>query len=82
MQFFKHPSCNHAFTAPPGTEDECATLHVRTWNDPTFGPCSTSYWRPSAEDLKALNEGGWIGLNIFATGHPVVSMLVYLKETP
>ncbi len=80
MEFFKHPLCNHAFTAPPGTEDDCDTLPVVVWADPTFGPASTSFWRPSAEDLAMLNAGGSIGLSIFATGHPVVSMGVYAKE--
>lgn len=81
MEFFKHPRCNHVFTAPPGTEKDCDDLPVQAWRDPTFGPCSTSFWRPNAEELNALIHGGSIALNIFATGHPVVSMLVYTKES-
>jgi hypothetical protein len=80
MEFFKHPLCNFEFTAPPGTEKECDSLPVQTWKDPTFGPCSTSFWRPNQEELAALVAGGSIALNIFATGHPVVSMGVYRKE--
>ncbi len=79
MEDFKHPLCNHAFTAPPGTEDKCGTLHVKTWIDPTFGPAGTSYWRPSPAELEALNAGGAIALNIFSTGHPVVSMSIALE---
>lgn len=74
MEFFKHRECNFVFTAPPGTEDECDELWVRTDIDPTFGPVSTSFWRLSKEDMARLNAGGSIALNIFATGHPVVSM--------
>lgn len=81
MQYFKHPKCNHAFTAPPGTEDECGTLDVIAWTDPTFGPCSTSFWRPDAAELAALNAGGSVALNIFDINHPVVSMIVCTKET-
>jgi hypothetical protein len=80
MQYFKHPHCNHAFTAPPGTEDECGTLHVKAWVDPTFGPASTSYWRPSVEELAALNGGGSVALTVFATGHPVVMMDAMYRE--
>lgn len=81
MEAFKHPRCNFEFTAPPGTENQCDTLHVHAWKEPTFGPASTSFWRPNEEELAALNAGGSIALNIFATGHPVVSMLVYTKES-
>lgn len=82
MEYFKHPDCNYAFTAPLGTEDECGTLHVKAWIDPTFGPASTSFWRPSMQELEILIAGGSIGLNIFSTGHPVVSMQVYTREQP
>ena len=81
MEDFKHPHCNFAFTAPPGTEEECGTLHVVAWKDPTFGPASTSFWRPSEDEIATLVAGGSIALNIFATGHPVVSMAVYTKES-
>lgn len=35
-----------------------------------------SCWKPSAEELKILNEGGYIFLHVQGRSHPVVSMTV------
>ena len=65
---------NKQFSAPKGlTEKEVKTLHVRQGIVNEW-VCNTSHWMPTAEELKALNEGKGIYLNIFGSGHPVVSM--------
>lgn len=45
-----------------------------------------SYWKPSPEDLKTLNEGGHVRLCVHGNGHPPVWVDVtpkgYARELP
>lgn len=81
MEFINHPSCNLRLGPPRGVSDvDCGTLPVKTWQDPSLGQVMTSFWKPSAEELKALNAGGSIAINLYTRVHPMMSALVYLKE--
>lgn len=59
------------------TDDQCMPLHVKqglTYVEGEPFPISQSAWKPTAEDLQRLNDGGVIYLGIFGIGHPVVSV--------
>lgn len=78
MMFTDFEGTNFTFNRPKETrEDQCGDLKVRRAvadiNGDKF-PVSTSAWKPSPEDLERLNAGGLIYLNIFSTGHPMVSV--------
>lgn len=82
MNFIKHPSCNHHFGPPPGISgNDCGTLPVKRWRDPSFGQVLTSFWRPSAQELATLNAGGSIAINLYTNVQPMMSTQVYQKET-
>ena len=81
MEFIKHPSCNKDFGPPRGlTDAECGTLPVKVWRDPPYGAVHTSFWRPSAEELAALNAGGSVAVNLYVPIQPMMSMQVYQAE--
>lgn len=81
MKFIKHPNCNHHFGPPPGVSDaECGTLPVKRWNDPSYGPVLTSWWRPNEADLAALNAGGSIAIHLYTPVQPMMSTQVYENE--
>jgi hypothetical protein len=78
MIFTDFEGANFTFTRPKELrDDQCGDLKVRRGIADVNGdkfPVSTSAWKPSAEDLERLNAGGLIYLNIFSTGHPMVSV--------
>jgi len=66
----QHPACNDVLRRPPGTtEEECGDLHIMR-NDTQVW----SFWRPSAEELLALNAGGAVGLIVEGRTHPPLSI--------
>lgn len=83
METIKHPHCNSQIGPPPGVSDQdCGTLHVKRWVDPHFGArVITSYWRPSAAELAALNAGGSIAINLYTAVQPMMSAQVCMKES-
>lgn len=82
MDFFKHRNCNHSFGPPPGVSgDDCGTLHVHSHNSPGYGPCHTSFWRPTANELATLNDGGSVALTVYGRGHPMVSLAARTRES-
>lgn len=71
---------------PPDMErGTCGGLPIRRLTN-DIGPTMESYWKPSAEDLKMLNEGGHVRLNVYGHGHPPVWVDVmpkgYIEELP
>lgn len=69
------PEQNFTFTKPKGwTNEQCSDLNVWRGNDTEGNPQIISYWKPSKEDLDALNNGGGIYLNICGSGMPPVSL--------
>lgn len=71
---FEHPSSNHKYL-PPADWDQslgaCVTLPVTVTLADT-GYVLSSYWRPSAEELQALNAGKALRLDVFGRQHPAV----------
>lgn len=81
MEHIKHSSCNHHFAPPPGVSDaDCGTLPAKVWQHPPFGMVLTSFWKPNAEDLAALNAGGSVAVNLYTNSQPMMSTQVYLKD--
>lgn len=75
MDIAPHPGATRRY-APPLDWDEakhgpCGTLEVAELDTPS-GPFMESLWRPTAEDLAALNSGACIVLGIRGNVHPVV----------
>lgn len=66
----QHPSNNAVLAAPPGSGiDEVAAIAV-THVVYTDGMQSVlSFWQPTAEELKLLNQGKAVRFGIFGTSH-------------
>lgn len=83
MDFVNHPTCNARLGPPPGVSaEQCGTLPVKRWRMPGYGPVDTSFWRPNAAELAALNAGGSIAVNLHVGPgqHPMMSVQAYAKE--
>ncbi len=67
MYFTDFPGANHEFEKPQGMrDDQCGTLRVKRGLADVGGemlPVSVSAWKPDADDLERLNNGGFIYLN-------------------
>lgn len=74
MEFVHHPSNNMLLGAPPSMPD-CATLPATATIDGE-AMIITSFWRPSPEELAALNNGGFAMLSVYGQHHPPVSLAV------
>jgi hypothetical protein len=78
MEIFNHPACTHTIGAPSDMQDgSCDALPV-LYHENEHGVFAWSFWKPSVEELSALNAGGTVALGVRAVGrqHPVVSMAV------
>lgn len=77
MRFFQDPRCNFVLGAPSGVPIEsCTALPVRRAQYEDGTPVVQSFWKPSPEELKMLNEGKPILLSIWGETHAPVSMEV------
>lgn len=78
MEFQRHPNTNKVFGQPEGwTEHEPpvdALPVIQAVQDNV--PVIQSFWKPNAEELKAMNEGHWIILTIIGRGMPPVLLQV------
>lgn len=70
----KHPSNNDVLGAPPGVSiDECQDLPItRVVFHPSGRAGVMSYWQPSPEELRLLNEGRAVYLSCWGHTHPPV----------
>lgn len=76
MEIFNHPFCEQELGAPADMQDgSCDSLACTTYSD-QYGDWTVSFWKPTAEELNILNEGGCVQLFVRATGdqHPVVAL--------
>lgn len=82
MEIVNHSSCNLVIGAPADMSNgACSSLPVLQHQDEN-GLWSISFWKPSEEELKQLQEGGYIALWVRASGrqHPVVGMSSHPAE--
>ena len=62
-------------------DGSCSALPVLCHTD-EYGDWTCSFWKPNIEELKILNEGGCIRLEVRACGpHPVVAVGVSFPLT-
>lgn len=78
----------HGFTrelGKPADWDEskngpCDTLAVIDTKDHNNNPCMVSAWKPTPEELEALNRGMPVLLWVYGAGHPPVAVGVAITE--
>jgi ABC-type cobalt transport system substrate-binding protein len=77
MDFAPHPAATRRFGPPADWNEDvhgpCGTLEIADLST-TSGPYMESLWRPTADELEALNRGATIQLGIRGTVHPVIYM--------
>lgn len=76
MNRTQHPSNNDVLGAPKGwdqSEIPCDALPI-TRTEVEGSPVIVSFWRPTGEDLAALQAGGTVALWVFGRGMPPVSL--------
>lgn len=89
MDIHRHPNCNHVFGAPADMPSgQCGALPVILYEE-DGSAWAQSFWKPTAEQLAALNAGSTIVLGVRVDcsnpeepkGHPVVYMNVTTDPT-
>lgn len=72
----QHPSNNAVLGSPPGvTTEQCQALPItRVVYEPGGMQAVVSYWQPSAEQLRLLNEGKAVWLSVWGRTHPPVAL--------
>lgn len=78
MRVTQHPSNTTVLGAPPGwKQDElpCGALPV-TLCMVEGKPAIVSFWRPTAEEIELLKNGGTVGLWVLNDVMPVVGMTI------
>lgn len=79
MKIVNHPLCTAVIGAPSDMRDgSCSGLPVAYTTD-EYGTWALSFWKPDAEELAMLMNGGGIVLHVRAHGrqHPVIGMATY-----
>lgn len=62
---------------PPGTKrGDCGALPVIIHKSGPFVVSMSSFWKPSPEDITALNSGAHIRLDVYGGQHPPVWLSV------
>lgn len=78
MNRFQHPSNNAVLGAPAGwdqSEVPCGALPI-TRTEADGIPAVISFWKPTQEELAALNAGGTVALWVLGNTMPPVSVTV------
>ena len=79
MNSLEHPTHNRRLGAPPGMQDSCRAMSVR--DDVLAGaPVVVSHWRPTPDELRALNAGAVIALAVVGRTMPPVAMWLESPE--
>lgn len=83
MRPTQHPSNNRVLGAPDGWEQHerpCGAIAI-TDSDLNGDPCVVSFWRPDAEELAALANGGLVSLWIIGDSMPPAAITVEPKTS-
>lgn len=81
MERTQHPSNNRVIGAPAGWNQQeipCNALPVTDVHQDGMD-WMVSFWRPTAEELKVLAEGGTVALWVAGRAHPVVAVAAQPK---
>lgn len=83
MKILNHPLCTTTIGSPSDMPNASSALPVAYHTD-EFGTWTTSFWKPSADDLVMLNADGGIMLHVRASGrqHPIVAMGIWPSISP
>ncbi len=80
MISIKFAQANQVLTKPDGWDEEkqgeCGDLHV--YNS---GSYIASCWRPTAEELEALNAGGAVVVSLYGQTQPPMQLFTAVTET-
>jgi hypothetical protein len=72
--------CNAVLQAPPGVSiEECTPLAIKRTEYECGHKSITSYWRPTAEELKILNANGLVSIEMLTPEHPMIILGVVEK---
>lgn len=78
MTPIRHKSNNFRLEKPSSLSDEqCQPLPVSVINT-GIGATITSFWKPTPEELEALNANGVVMVTVLGTLHPPVEINVTL----
>ena len=84
MEIYNHTDCNCVLDAPSDMpEPHCSALPAIETSD-EWGKWYVSFWKPNAEEVVRLLEGGYIALHVRAINedaHPVVGITTQLPDT-
>lgn len=70
MKALQHKLCNDVLGAPKGVLiEQCHALAIRREQYEDGTHVVVSFWKPSASDLKQLNDGACVALLIQGTTH-------------
>ena len=78
MRCVQHPTNNRVLGAPTGWSQEelrCNAIPI-TDVDLDGTPVVVTYWRPTEEELAAMNRGEYVQLSIIGRTMPPVAILV------
>lgn len=78
MRPTQHVSNNHVLGAPAGWDQQqlpCNAVAITTLKVDGL-PVVKSYWRPTKEELSALNAGGLVALSVVGSTMPPVALEV------
>lgn len=76
MRFTQHPSNNAVLGAPKGWDHgslPCGALPV-TQGEHDGIPVRVSFWQPTPEELRALQDGAMVTLWVYGAFHPPVAV--------
>lgn len=75
MRVHQHASNNMILKAPEDMPD-CETVPATLVFDSDTETRVLTFWRPTEEELAALNKGHSVCLHVFGRAHPPVSLTV------
>ncbi|WP_041742292.1 hypothetical protein [Collimonas fungivorans] len=78
MNFIQHPTNNAVFGAPVGWDQDvvpCSALPV-TITELDGAPAVASFWKPTAEELHVLVDGGSVVLYVLGTCMQPVALAI------
>lgn len=75
MRVHQHKTNNMLLKSPDGMVN-CDTVPATLVFDTETETRICTYWRPSEEELAALNKGHSVCLHVFGRAHPPVSITV------
>lgn len=76
MNSVQHASNNRVLGAPSGWDQQSLPCDALAVTDAKLGDvaCIVSFWKPTPEELAALNAGGFVALHVMGRNMPPVAI--------